>query len=74
MRAMTDCMNNELKIGEIYKATWIVLGCPRTAFFKVLGFAKNGNAKGLYLGAGETKWVKHSVKPEHFGRYSKTSL
>ena len=57
------------EIGKVFKAEWLALGCPRTAFFKLEGFAKNGNAKGLYLDAGATKWVKTSIKREHFSRY-----
>lgn len=60
-----------MEIGETYKATWIAMGCPRTAFFQVLGYTKAGKATGVYLDAGATKWVRHAVKPEHFGRFVK---
>lgn len=60
---------NETQIGQIFETRWLAMGMPRTALFQLLGFAKNGNAKGLYLDAGATRWLKHSVKPSHFDRY-----
>jgi hypothetical protein len=66
-------MNGTMEIGKTYKAEWMILGCPRTALFQVQGFTRDGKAKGLYLDAGATKWVRHSVKPEHFARYSAVS-
>lgn len=54
---------------KTYQAHWVISGRPRTALFQCTGFAKNGNAKGFYLGAGETRWVKHSVKVAHFAQW-----
>lgn len=41
-----------MNAGKTYKAEWIAMGCPRTAFFKALHITKAGNARGLYLDAG----------------------
>jgi hypothetical protein len=59
-----------MQAGKTYKASWTILGCPRTAYFKCMHMTKGGNAQGLYLDAGATKWVRHTVKAEHFQRYT----
>jgi len=53
------------EVGKTYKQRWLFQGHPRTSYFTVEGFAKNGKARGTYVDADGRTYRKSFQEHAH---------